>query len=290
MSEPQNNVPEVYYLDEEIAEMKESGILDYRSDRLPTWCPGCGYFGIQNALTKAIKELGIESHELVAVSGIGCTGRYPFFIKGYGFHSLHGRALPVATGAKAARPELNVIALTGDGDCLGIGAGHLPHAARRNVDMLCVLFDNGIYGLTKGQTSPTTPSLQNTNSHPYGNPDPPLKPIRFALSVGATFVARAFAGLPEDMAVIFREAMLHKGFSFVHVVSPCVTFDKSNFTYQKLRERLMLLPKRHDYTNLDMAMDRALDPELFLGLFYKEERPTFSERMSSYAGRAVETG
>ncbi|HUT55373.1 MAG TPA: 2-oxoacid:ferredoxin oxidoreductase subunit beta [bacterium] len=278
--------PEVFYLDEEISRVRGSGMLSYRSSRLPTWCPGCGFFGIEHALTEAIRELGIKSHELVVVSGIGCTGRYPFFINGYGIHALHGRALPVATGAKIARPELNVAALTGDGDCMGIGIGHLPHACRRNTDIVCVLFDNNIYGLTKGQTSPTTPTRQQTNSHPFGNPDVPLDPVRFVLGAGASFVARGYAGRPRDMQVLFREAFLHKGFSFVHIMSPCVTFDKVNYTYQRLNELIMPLPKRHDFTDLNMAMERALDRELFLGLFYKEERPTFAEQMRSYAERA----
>lgn len=281
----QTENPEVFYLDEEIRNVEKSGILDYRSPRLPTWCPGCGFFGIETALAGAFKELGIKTHELLMVSGIGCTGRFPFFVRGYGIHALHGRALPVATGAKTARPDLNVVVLTGDGDCMGIGAGHLPHAARRNVDLLCVLFDNGIYGLTKGQTSPTTPYEQKTNSHPYGSPDSPLEPVRLALAMGATFVARGFAGMPRDMQLIFKEAILHKGFSFVHIVSPCVTFDKVNYLYSRLKDMVMPLPKRHDYNDYRAAIHRALDPELFLGLFYKTERPTFSEQMKMYAGR-----
>jgi 2-oxoglutarate/2-oxoacid ferredoxin oxidoreductase subunit beta len=276
----------MFYLDEEIKTVEESGILDYRSERLPIWCPGCGYFGIQTALISALNELEIDTHEILTVSGIGCTGRYPFFVKGYGVHSLHGRALPVATGAKAAKPGLNVIVTTGDGDCMGIGIGHLPHAARRNVDLLCILFDNNIYGLTKGQTSPTTPSTQKTNSHPYGNPDTPLQPVKFALSVGATFVARGVAGAPTDLQAIFREGIKHKGFSFVHVLSPCVTFDKVNLLYEDLKKNVMPLPKRHDYTDFKMAMNRAVDPEKFMGLFYKTKRPTLGDELEEYANRA----
>jgi len=275
----------VHYLDEEIKSVQESGILGYRSPRLPTWCDGCGFFGISTALTGTINELGIKTHELCLVSGIGCTGRYPFFAKAYGVHTLHGRALPVATGAKTARPDLNVIVLTGDGDCMGIGIGHLAHAARRNVDVLCILFDNNIYGLTKGQTSPTTPILQVTNSHPYGSPDSPLEPVRFALTVGATFVARGYAARPKDMQVIFHEAIQHKGFSFVHILSPCVTFDKVNLLYPRLDDLVMPLPKRHDYTDYHMAMERALDNESFTGLFYRAEKPTFADQMQAYKER-----
>lgn len=278
----------VHYLDEQIKSVRESGILEYRSSRQPTWCPGCGYFGISAALTATVNEMGIASHELCLVSGIGCTGRYPFFAKAYGIHTLHGRALPVASGAKIARTDLEVIALTGDGDCMGIGIGHLPHAARRNVDILCILFDNNIYGLTKGQTSPTTPNLQVTNSHPYGSPETPLHPVRLALAVGASFVARGYAGRPQEMQVLFREAIEHKGFSFVHILSPCITFDKANITYQRLDETVMPLPLRHDYTDYHMAMDRTLDPELYLGLFYKEQRPTYKEEMVEYARRGAD--
>lgn len=278
--------PELFYPDEEMEAVRKSGILAYRTSRLPTWCPGCGFFGIENAITSAIIELEIPSHELCVVSGIGCTGRYPFFTKGYGIHALHGRALPVATGAKSARPDLNVIVMSGDGDCMGIGVGHLPHACRRNVDITCILFDNNIYGLTKGQTSPTTPHEQHTNSHPFGNPDTPLDPIKMVLSAGASFVARGFAGHPKDMHVLVREAINHKGFSFLHFMSPCVTFDKVNYTYPNLNEWIMPLPKRHDFTDIHMAMERAMDDELFVGLFYKEERATFTEQMQAYAGRA----
>jgi len=285
MSEDTTQETEMFYPDEAIEEVRDSGALGYRSRRLPNWCPGCGYFGIQNALYRSINEAGIKTHDLLMVSGIGCTGRFPFFGKAYGVHALHGRALPVASGAKVANPELNVFVLTGDGDCMGIGAGHLPHAVRRNVDLVCVLFDNGIYGLTKGQTSPTTPHEQATNSHPHGNPDSPLDPIRMTLAMGATFVARGYAGRPYDMQAIFTEAIKHKGFSFVHIVSPCITFDKVNYLYPRLDELIMPLPKRHDYRDFHMAIDRAMDPELFLGLFYKIERPTFTEHMQEYAER-----
>jgi len=286
MSEPsESHESRVHYLDEEIRGIKSSGILKYRSQRQPTWCPGCGYFGISTALTRTVNELGIQTHELCLVSGIGCTGRYPFFANAYGIHALHGRALPVATGAKTARPELNVIVVTGDGDCMGIGVGHLPHAARRNLDIVCILFDNNIYGLTKGQTSPTTPRLQVTNSHPYGSPDTPLQPVRFALTVGATFIARGFAGRPDDLQVVFREAIQHKGFSFIHVLSPCITFDKTNLTYEQLGSLVRPLPENHDVTNPRMAMDRAMDEEIYLGLFYKTERPTLTQEIQSYADR-----
>lgn len=278
--------PELFYEEEEITRARQvQGRLDYRSERLPTWCPGCGYFGVETALFDALHELNIPARETVVVSGIGCVGRFPFFMKCYGIHTLHGRALPVATGAKLVRPELTVFALIGDGDGLGIGAGHFPHAARRNPDITCILFDNNIYGLTKGQTSPTTPHLQVTNSHPYGNPDNPLNAVLMALVYGATFVARGWAGRPKDLQLLISEAIKHRGFSFIHFLSPCVTFDKVNLLYSNLEKRTLPLPKRHDYTDIEQAIARARDPELFVGLFYKVERPTFAEQMRAYGER-----
>lgn len=279
--------PEEYYLDREMESIRSSGMMEYRNSRLPIWCPGCGFYGIETAIQEALNDLKIQTKDLCIVSGIGCTGRYPFFSKCYGLHVLHGRTLPVATGAKTARPDLTVLAIAGDGDCMGIGAGHFPHAARRNPDITLVLFDNNIYGLTKGQTSPTTPLQQKTNSHPFGNPDKPIDPIRMALAAGATYVARGFAGQPKDLAVLVREAILHKGFSLVHAMSPCLTFDSTNYTYENLRKWVMPLPKRHDFADLNMAMNRALDKELFVGLFYKTDRPTLADEMAAYADRGA---
>jgi 2-oxoglutarate/2-oxoacid ferredoxin oxidoreductase subunit beta len=280
-----NKKPDFFYLEDEIKTVKDKGILEYRSKRLPVWCPGCGYFGITTALTNAFKELDIKTHNLLTVSGIGCAGRLPYFIKCYGIHSLHGRALPVATGAKTARPDLTVVAALGDGDGMSIGVGHLAHAARRNVDLLCILFDNNIYGLTKGQTSPTTPTKQITNSHPYGSPDIPIQPLPFALTVGSTYAARGYAARPDQMKELFKEGITHKGFSFVHIMSPCVTFDKVNFTYNRLDDVVKQLPENHDPTNYLKAYEKAIDPERYLGLFYKENKPTFRDELDSYQQR-----
>jgi len=160
---------------------------------LPTWCPGCGHFTALQGLYESTQKLNIKPENMVVVSGIGCSGRFPFFMKAYGFHALHGRAIPVATGIKIANPDLSVVVVGGDGDGLGIGGGHLPHAARNNLDLTYILLDNSIYGLTKGQVSPTSPVGMVSATTPYGNLARPLNPAALAISFGSTFVARIFS-------------------------------------------------------------------------------------------------
>lgn len=270
----------------DLTRVKESGLLERRSEALPTWCPGCGYYGINHAMMRALADLGVANHDTVVVSGIGCAGRFPFFVNGYGFHTVHGRAVPTGCGVKIANPELSVIVVGGDGDGLGIGGGHLPHAMRRNVDLTYILFDNGIYGLTKGQTSPTTPVGQVTGTHPYGNPDQPLDAVRLALAYRASFVARGWAGHPDDLYDIFRAAFAHRGFSFVVCVTPCVTFDKTNITYDRMRDRWQPLPEGYDPTSERGAWDAALSDTLYQGIFYREERPTFHDHERETAAKA----
>ena len=275
------------YLDEKLGEVRNKGFLDYRTDELPTWCPGCGYFGITHAIVQTCHELGLKNEEVCAVSGIGCAGRYPIFMKAYGFHTLHGRAVPVATGIKLAREDLTVFVVSGDGDCLGIGGGHLPHVARKNIDITLFLFDNGIYGLTKGQSSPTTPQGQGTSSHNAGNPDTPLRPISLALAYGASFVARGFAGDVEGMKNIFKQAIQHKGFSFIHLVSPCVTFDKENITWKGLRGQFIEVPPTHDVTDHEAAVRLAADPRHITGIYYHDKnRLSYMEYLKSIHDRS----
>ena len=261
---------------ENIQKVKASGILDYRSEAMPIWCPGCGYYGICHAVDLALNALGVAPKDLVVVSGIGCSGRYPFFTKCYGFHTIHGRTLPVASGVKLARPELTVMALSGDGDGLAIGGGHLPHAIRRNVDITYLLFDNGIYGLTKGQSSPTTPYGQITGTHPYGNPEQPLNPILMALSYGASFVAGGYAAEPTALQNTIKAAFTHKGFSFVDIISPCVTFDHTNLLYDILREKFAPLPKNHNNADLQQAMTLAIEKKFYSGIYFQEDKPVFA--------------
>ncbi|MEH0020710.1 MAG: thiamine pyrophosphate-dependent enzyme [Desulfobacter sp.] len=259
------------YLDEKLDQVRARDFLQYRSGDLPTWCPGCGYFGIMDAFYKACREMGLLHENICTVSGIGCSGRTPIFINSYGFHTLHGRSIPVASGLKLARPDLTVFAVAGDGDALGIGGGHLPHVARKNIDITFILFDNSIYGLTKGQSSSTTPYEMKTNSHPVGNPDSPLNPIRLALSYGASFVARGYAGDPEGMKEVIKQGTEHNGFSFIQILTPCVTFDKTNRTWKNLKENVHDLRVGDTADNMEIAMRAAENQPFGVGIFYRDK-------------------
>lgn len=279
------------YLDEKLDEIRADGHLAYRSKSLPTWCPGCGYFSMAEGLTFALKRLGIEYKDVVVVSGIGCASRFPFFVNTYGFHTLHGRVLPVATGVKIANDALTVVAVGGDGDAFAIGGGHIPHAARRNVNLTYLVFDNGIYGLTKGQTSPTSALGFKTTSTPYGNGDEPLNPLMMLLSYGASWVGQAYAGHQHHLADMIAQAMSHRGFSFLRVLSPCVTFDKTDNTYANLNLRVRDLPEDHDTSDLMAAMAEAShDDDPALGVYYKQDRATLFQVTNATADRAAESG
>ena len=257
------------YPDEKISDVRNNGFLELRAKEYPTWCPGCGYFGIHDAFLKACVKLKLKSEEICSVSGIGCSGRFPVHLNVYGFHTLHGRSIPVACGVKLANPALKVFAIAGDGDSFGIGAGHLPHAARRNVDITFILFDNSIYGLTKGQSSPLTPFAQKTNSHKSGNPDMPLNPVKIMLAYETTFVARGFAGDPEGLVSMIEKAVLHKGFSFIHVISPCVEFDKINYTWKRLKDTFTYVEnENHNPQDKLAAMAIAESQANKLGVIY----------------------
>jgi 2-oxoglutarate ferredoxin oxidoreductase subunit beta len=251
---------------------------DYRTDLKPIWCPGCGDFAVLAAIQQALVALQIDPKDLVIVSGIGCSSRLPGFLSSYGLHTIHGRALPAATGLKLARPDLTVLAVSGDGDGFSIGLGHMPHAIRRDVNITWIVMDNEIYGLTKGQTSPTSPVGHVTKSTPLGNVAQPLHPLAIALSSGATFVARGFSGQPKPLAELIRKGIEHPGFSFIHAMSPCVTFYD---TYKLYKEKVYDIPADHDPRDRDAAMRYALESErLPLGLLYhgealaQPERPT----------------
>ncbi len=253
----------------QVAKIKQAGKLGIRSENLPTWCPGCGYFGIHQGLNNAIQELALQHHEIVTVSGIGCAGRYPFFANTYGLHTVHGRALPVATGVKLGNPSLTVFAVGGDGDGLAIGGGHLPHMARRDIDVNYLLFDNSIYGLTKGQPSPSSPLGFTTKVSPTGTTDAPLNGALLAMSAGATFVARLFAGEPEEITAALIKGIQHPGFAFFQILTSCLTFDKQFKTWDNLKEWVHPLPEGYDSTNRKKAIAHILDDDFSTGILYQ---------------------
>ena len=246
----------------------------------PTWCPGCGDYGLLRGLQTALAKLDLDPSEIVIVSGIGCSSNLPHFIKAYGYHSLHGRALPTAQGVKMVNPKLTVIAAGGDGDGYGIGVGHLVHACRRNIDITYIVMDNQIYGLTTGQTSPTSDVGSKTKTSPDGNYEYPLNPILLAISSGATFVARTFSGEPEHMSDIIVKAIQHKGFALIDDISPCITYNKKN-TYQWFKERVYKLEDiGHDPYDINQAIQRATEWEdkIPIGIFYiNPDKPSYDQ-------------
>ena len=248
---------------------------DYKSEVKPTWCPGCGDFGVLNAAFRGLAGLNLVPDQTVVVSGIGCSSRFPHFMKTFGFHSVHGRALPVAQGLKMARPDLTVLAVGGDGDFFSIGAGHLIHAALRNIDITVIIMDNEIYGLTKGQTSPTSPHSHVTKSTPYGLLASQFNPIATALSLNMSFVARGYSAKPKDLALLIEQGVRHKGFAFIHVLSPCPTFFH---TFDAWDAATVSLPAEHDPSNMAQALALAMETDKqYVGLFYREERPTMDQ-------------
>jgi 2-oxoglutarate ferredoxin oxidoreductase subunit beta len=259
---------------------KELTLGFYDGPVSPDWCPGCGDFGVLNAMKRAALQLGLLAHELMFVSGIGCSSNLPGFIHSYGVHSLHGRAMPVATGIHLANPDLHVVITGGDGDGYGIGMGHFIHAMRRNLDLTYVVMDNQIYGLTTGQASPTTMKEVRTKTTPRGNAELPINPLALAIVSGATYVARGFSGDTRQLADLFAGAIAHKGFALVDVFSPCVTFNKVN-TYAWFKQRVYSLAdeERYDPSDAEAALRKAFEwgDRIPLGLFYQSEQPTYED-------------
>jgi 2-oxoglutarate ferredoxin oxidoreductase subunit beta len=250
-----------------------------KSDTKPTWCPGCGDYGVIAAIELALKRLKIPPQNTVIVSGIGCSSNLPHFLNAYGFHGIHGRTLPVAEGIRWANHELTVLVTGGDGDGFGIGAGHFVHAMRRNVDVTYVTMDNEIYGLTTGQASPTSAMGHKTKSTPTGVIEHPINPIALALAAGATYVARGFSGEVKHLADLIAGGIQHRGFAFVDTFSPCVTYNKLN-TFDWFRQRVYKLEAAgHDASDLTKAWERAQEwgDRIPIGLFYKTDRPTYEE-------------
>ena len=264
-------------------------LKEYLGKVKPDWCAGCGDFAVLNALQRAIAELDIAPHNVMIVSGIGCSSNLPGFINTYGFHGLHGRSLPVATGVRFGNHDLTVVATGGDGDGYGIGVGHFIHTCRRNVNMTYIVMDNQTYGLTTGQASPTTEKDIRTKSTPKGSIEMALNPIGLALVTGATYVARGFSGDNLHLAQLIKGAIEHKGFAVVDVFSPCVTYNKHN-TYPWFRERVYKLEdERHDASDFRLAVEKSFEwgARIPLGLFFKVERPTYEDSEPALSGRAL---
>jgi 2-oxoglutarate/2-oxoacid ferredoxin oxidoreductase subunit beta len=262
-----------------------STVKDFRNDVRPNWCPGCGDFSVQAAIQRGLANLGKEPHEVVLMSGIGCSGRISGYLNTYGFHAVHGRALSTAQGVKLANRDLTVIAAGGDGDGFGIGLNHFMHAVRRNMDVTYIVMDNHIYGLTKGQHSPTSASGFLAKTTPHGNIEEPLVPTKLALAAGISFLAQGFSGDVTQLVALVEAAISHKGFSLLNVFSPCVTYNKVN-TYDWFKEHIVKLDDRPDYdpTSLASAMKAVEDSNgLATGIIYVDHnRPAFEERVFNY--------
>jgi 2-oxoglutarate ferredoxin oxidoreductase subunit beta len=263
---------------------------DYKSDLKPVWCPGCGDFGVVGALYKAMADLQLKPWETVVVSGIGCSSRLPGYVDTYGFNSVHGRALTVATGVKVARPDLNVICVGGDGDGLAIGGNHFMHSARRNLDVTYIMMDNEIYGLTKGQAAPTTPSGDKTKSTIYGNPEPTVDPCELAISFGATWVGRSFSGDVKTTVELMTAAMKHRGFAFLNILSPCVTW-RGDDQHKELRAKEKHIPADHDRSDRTAALRYTRETgALSVGVLYEVREPSLLERLGTVTDAAERQG
>ncbi|OGW88143.1 MAG: 2-oxoacid ferredoxin oxidoreductase [Omnitrophica bacterium RIFCSPLOWO2_01_FULL_50_24] len=249
---------------------------DFNHTTAPDWCPGCGDFGLLAGLKKALPGIPLEPHQLMVVSGIGCSSNLPGFVNTYGMHTLHGRALPIAQGFKLANHKMTVLAVGGDGDGYGIGMGHLVHAMRRNIDMTYLIMNNSIYGLTTGQTSPTSGFKMKTKSTPFGNPEVPINPLTLAMGAGCSFVARAYTGHVTQLVEIIQKAIRHQGFSLVDTFSPCVTFNKVN-THQFYKDHCKDINQEgHDTSDIYAAFRQATcEQYIATGIFYESERPCY---------------
>lgn len=247
---------------------------DYKSDTRPVWCPGCGDFHVLHSLTRAVAQIALRPEEIAVISGIGCSSRIPAYLNCYGFHGLHGRALPLATGVKVARPDLTVICAGGDGDGFSIGGNHLLHACRRNIDITYIVMDNEVYGMTKGQPSPTTAPDWDSKIAPGGPGISPFYPLVIALASGANFVARAFSGDPNGTAQILVDAIEHPGFSFVQILSPCVTFRPDQREWKKQVHPAPVTPT----SDAAQAARRVMTDDGFnIGVLYKGSREPYRQ-------------
>lgn len=253
---------------------------DYAGPVKPTWCPGCGDFGILAAVKQGLVKAGLAPHQVLIVSGIGCGSKLPDYAHVNGFLTLHGRPLPIATGARLANHGLKVVTVHGDGDSMGLGMGHFIHTARRNLDIVDLIQNNQIYGLTKGQYSPTSDSGFVTSTSPDGAIEQAVNPIALALTAGGTFLARGFAGDVKGLADLIAQALEHKGYALVDILQPCVTFNRKN-TYDWYRERVYNLGETdYDPTDKVAAFEKALEwgDRIPLGVIYQTSLPTYEDQ------------
>ncbi|MGQ9598423.1 MAG: 2-oxoacid:ferredoxin oxidoreductase subunit beta [Anaerolineae bacterium] len=258
-------------------------LKDYASPVKPTWCPGCGDYGILAAVKQALVQLGLAPHEVLIVTGIGCGSKLPDYMHVNGFMTLHGRPLPIATGIKLANHGLKVLVIHGDGDSMGLGMGHFIHTARRNLDLVDLIQNNQVYGLTKGQYSPTSDPGFITSTSPEGALEMAANPVALALAAGGTFIARGFAGDTKGLADLIAKAIEHKGYALVDVLQPCVTFNRKN-TYDWYRERVYNLAESgHDPCDRVAAFQKALEwgDRIPLGVIYQTQRPTYEDQVTA---------
>ncbi|MCF8565381.1 2-oxoacid:ferredoxin oxidoreductase subunit beta [Alicyclobacillus tolerans] len=260
-------------------------VKDFRNDVRPNWCPGCGDFSVQASIQRALAKLGKEPHEVAVISGIGCSGRISGYINSYGFHGVHGRALPTAQGVKLANRNQTVIAAGGDGDGFGIGLNHFMHAVRRNMDITYIVMDNQIYGLTKGQHSPTSAHGFKAKTTPEGNIENALVPTQIALAAGIGFLAQGFSSDVNQLVSLIEQGIQYKGFSLINVFSPCVTYNKIN-TYDWYKEHVYNLEKEtgYDPTNRAAAMAKIIETHgLLTGLIYRDDnRVAYEDQIPGY--------
>jgi len=262
--------------------MIQTNLYDSKS---PTWCPGCGDYGIWASLRTSLNQLGWGAEKYAVVYGVGCSGNMTDFIKCHGFHSLHGRAVPNAEGIKLANHELTVICEVGDGDCYGEGGNHLLHAMRGNADIKVLVHDNRVYGLTTGQTAPTSPSGFKSKSTPQGVIELPVNPLSFAITQGASFVAQGFAGDTIYLIKLITEALSHKGFALLNILQPCVSFNKF-YGYAYYKEHIYRLEEdNHNPESKEEALKRVMQDEtrIPLGIIYKKKRPTYQDQVGVLA-------
>lgn len=248
--------------------------------RQPAWCPGCGNFSILRAFNEAMVELRLSPYEFVIVSGIGQAGKFPHYTRCHTFNGLHGRTLPVATGIKLTNHTLKVFAVAGDGDCYGEGGNHLIHAIRRNIDVKLFVHNNQIYGLTKGQASPTSSKDLKTKTQPFGVISEQFNPLAIAISLNCSFVARGFAGDMEHLKELIKEAVNHRGFSLIDILQPCVSFNKIN-TFEWYRQRIYRLTKEYDPSDKIKAFEKSLEwgDKIPIGIIYKTEKLVLEDQI-----------